>query len=451
MLTYVLLLCALLVFWLLSFKLSGWELVAPVPLALLGLSISIALAIVGLSTWNHVEMGFEVALVIAVGAASMVVAMALTENRGCFRIARASIGVDGYRAPIWKYAVVGVLLIFAIGLRMHETIELGIQLGASGSSYSEAAAVVRKSLSSIHTADGMRAGIGFSMIERQLEKVVTASGYVVVYLMARAVAKRECRRALPPFALFLLASSFCLVSGSRTAILYYVVAFFVLTSVFLFREHEEKRKSTSIKLLGVGVAIAAIGCLAFYASSTLVGRKASSGLLEYISFYFGCGAPSLQSLIDKGVPAEAIPGVRTFYFLFSLPFKFGLISDFPSYSIAWVDAGGHGSNVFTGFARYYLDFGFAGLVIFSVLGAVLMTYLYRAARETYAPVLMVLAGYMSVYAFDFAREEFVFSRLISPNQFIIIAIMLVITLFLTTSLREDAKRAKAFFSRKRLA
>ena len=58
MLTYVLLLCALLVFWLLSFKLSGWELVAPVPLALLGLSISIALAIVGLSTWNHVEMGF---------------------------------------------------------------------------------------------------------------------------------------------------------------------------------------------------------------------------------------------------------------------------------------------------------------------------------------------------------------------------------------------------------
>lgn len=451
MLIYALLLCVLLVFWLLSFKLSGWEIVAPVPLTLLGLSISIALAIVGFSTWNHVEIGLEVALVIAVGAASMVVAMALTENRGCFRITHASIEVDRYRAPIWKYVAVGALLIFAIGLRMYETMELGVQLGASGSSYSEAAAVVRRSLSTIHTADGMRAGIGFSMLGRQLTKVVTASGYVLAYLMARAVAKKEYRQVLPPFALFLLASGFCLVSGSRTSILYYVVAFFVLTSVFLFREHEEKRKSLSIKLLGVGVAVAAIGCLAFYASSALVGRKASSGLLEYISVYFGCGVPSLQTLIDKGIPAVAIPGVRTFYFLFSLPFKFGLISDFPSYSIAWVGVGGHNSNVFTGFARYYLDFGFVGLVILSMLGAVLMTYLYRAARKTYAPVLMALAGYMSVYAFDFAREEFIFSRLISPNQFIIIAIMLAITLFLTTSLREDAKRAKAFFSRKRLA
>ena len=381
----------------------------------------------------------------------MVVAMVLIENGARPGLTHAQVGEDGYRAPIWKYAVIGVLLIFAIGLRIHETMELSVQLGASGTSYSEATAVVRRALSTIHTADGMRAGIGFSMLERQLEKVVTASGYVVVYLMAHAVAKREYRRAFPPLALFLLASGFCLVSGSRTSILYYVAAFFVLTSVFLFRGHKEKRKNTSIKLLGVGVAIAAIGCLAFYASSALVGRKASTGLLEYISFYYGCGAPSLQSLIDKGVPAVAIPGVRTFYFLFSLPFKFGLISDFPSYSIAWVDAGGHGSNVFTGFARYYLDFGFAGLVILSVLGAALMTYLYRAARKTYAPVLMVLAGYMSVYAFDFAREEFVFSRLVSPNQFIIIAIMLAVTLFLTTSLREDVKRAKAFFSRKRLA
>lgn len=117
----------------------------------------------------------------------------------------------------------------------------------------------------------------------------------------------------------------------------------------------------------------------------------------------------------------------------------------------WVDMGGHGCNIFTGFARYYLDFGLAGVVVLSALSGLLMTLVFDRAQTYGHPLFVVFAGYLAAYAFDFAREEFIFSRLLSPTQFVSVAIMLAITLFLTTSLREDMKRAKAFFSRKRLA
>lgn len=453
MTAYLLLLILLLVLFLAALRFSGYMLLAPVPLALLGLSVSLVLAVIGLSSWNHISLEWESVCIVVLGSASLLLGAFLARHLSDRQIARpSSRGAPSstYTAPIWKYALVAAVLIIAIVVRVVETYRIGAELGADMSSYSAVARAVRSSLAGIMSTDGMRFGVGFSFVERQLEKVATVAGYVSAYLLAHNVSNNRRAESVAAAGLLLLSCVFCIAIGGRTAILLYCIALAASLYICLLR----KGRSSS-KLAGRFFAIGAVACCiaaaAFYAVSPLIGRPASSGFVEYISFYFGCGTPSLQHLLNSVDLPVVAPGVRTFYYLFSVPYKLGLIDTYPSYSIAWVDMGGHGCNIFTGFARYYLDFGLPGVMVLSVLAGAFMTLVYRMAANKGKPFLIVFSGYLCAYSFDFAREEFIFSRLLSPTQLFFVVIMFVITLFLTTSLKEDWRRISSFVVRKRVA
>lgn len=449
MVIYVLLLLILSVLWVISFKISDWNLMSPVPLMLLGLVVSVLLAIIGVSSWNHIDLQWDVFSVILIGSVSLLLG-AMFCNMVLYRHAmEPSKGTDGnyHSSAYWKYALVAVILIAAILIRVSETFEIAAELGVVDAPYSEAARVVRGTLAGFNSSAGMRAGVGFSLVERQLEKFATATGFVTVYLFARALLNKDLKAGGASMLLVLLSCIFCFITGSRGPILYYGIAFTVCLFV-LMRRNASSSRTISLRFLVIGALISCGVAAAFYLSGAVVGRSANSGVVEYISFYYGCGIPAFQSILDSGNIAELVPGVRTFYYLFSVPFKLGLIENYPSYSVAWVDMGGHACNIFSGFARYYLDFGFIGTALLSFVAGAFMTYLFRLASQTTIPVLMVLIGYLGAYAFDFAREEFIFSRLFSPTQFISVLIMVIITLFLTTSLRRDLHQIGAFFAKK---
>lgn len=444
MMPYILLLMVVLFVWAMSFIVSGYELMSPVSLALLGVCVSVTLSIVGFTTWNQVALGWEGFTVVAVGSISLLAGTLLAERLVGGKVARLARteGEGDYKAGAWKYALVLAVLVLAVCVRVAETYQMAVEMGADVSTYSSAATAVRNSMSSIHSSAGVRVGVGFSLLERQLEKVSVVSGYVAVYLIVKSLMSKDWIRSVLSGAILAMSCLFCLSSGARTTILYYVVALVVVYAVLALHAGR-KSKELSVRLLAGCSVIAVIGAIFFYLASSLVGRRASSGIVEYISFYYGCGTPALQHILDTGGLPQLAPGVRSFYYLFSVPYKLGMISDYPSYSIAWVDMGGHGCNIFTGFARYFFDFGIAGVIILSALAAMFMTLLYRFARSTGWPALVVLTGYLGAYAFDFAREEFVFSRLLSPTQLVSVSIMLLITLFLKTSLREDVGWIKA--------
>ena len=446
---YIVLLVVLLAIWVTSFMASGYELMSPVPLALLGLCVSVTLSIVGLFTWNHVELRWEGFSVVATGSVSLLAGSALANRlvgKKMTHLPHAD-ETSGYVASVWKYYLVMVILVLAIGVRVTETYRIGAEIGADLSSYPAVAKAVRNELAGFMSSEGIRAGVGFSFLERQLEKVATVSGYVSAYLIATHLTARKRRETILSVAMMALACCFCLVTGSRGTALYYAIAFAVCLYICRVRLGWPKRESVRFFLAGIVVACVAVPL--FVLSGAVVGRSVSSGLVEYASFYYGCGTPALQQVLNTGDLQQLAPGVRSFYYLFSVPYKIGLISDYPSYSIAWVDMGGYGCNIFTGFARYYLDFGIMGVVALSVLAALFMTVLYRFARSMGLPVLVVLAGYLGAYAFDFAREEFIFSKLLSPTQFVSVSLMLLITLFLTTSLRGDMRWLRAKLAMRR--
>lgn len=421
---------------------------------LLGLLVSVILAVIGVSSWNHVSIEWEPVVVVLAGSTSLLLGMEGADfiyrraNSLRLRASGRASENDGasYSLPSWKYIVVDVVLILAIVVRIIETYKIGSQIGADMSSYSTVSSAVRGALETINTSEGMLVGTGFSLVERQLEKVATAAGYVAAGLLAISLVRRSRQRAAHELVAISLSCIFCLVSGSRTAIAYYVVAF--LVSLFISMPcHEGKQKRLSAIFLISCTAVAAIGAVVFYQASALVGRGTTSGLLEYITFYFGGGIPSFQHLLSSGNLPSLAPGILTFYYLFAVPYKIGLIDTYPSYSISWVDMGGHPSNIFTGFARYYLDFGLPGVIILCFFSSFIMTVVYREAKRKAWPPLIIFAGFLGGYAFDFAREEFFFSRLMSPNQLITVIFMLVLTVFLTTSVREELKKFIYFFKK----
>ena len=433
---------------------SGWELMSPVPLMLLGFAIADILAIVGRLTWNEYDMSGQIFLIETLGVVCLFLGYYLAKRAHEKRISakhepkhakpsRVSGMVAMKNNPaLWKWAVLGCIVLLAICLRITETYQLASELGKDTSSYSAAAKAVRQAYAAFNSSDGMQMGEGFSLVCRQLSKVVSVIAYVSLFVLARSIVAKEWKTIAASAIVFVACCVNVFVSGGRGDLFYYTFAF-VFFFFFCEVKNGKNARRLCLQILGVGAVCAVVGSFLFWASSSLVGRKSSSGLVEYISFYFGCGFPSLQALQDSEANLNTTPGTLAFYYVMAIPYKFfHLGSSYPSYSISWFDMGGHRCNIFTGFARYYLDFGFLGLVVLSSASAFLMTYFCGTAKKRNSAYLMIVAGYISANAFDFAREEFLFSRFCSTTTIVWLIILAIILMFLTLN-AQDVKNLKS--------
>lgn len=430
-----LLICGVYIEW----SLNGFEAASPVSLMLLGLALADVLAMIGRGSWNGFDLSVDVFLILAFGSAALLLGscLAYRMRASLTRKSSSRLGllVKADSVAIWKYIVLMLLVLVAIVLRMSETYKLASELGADTSSYSAAAKAVRAAATSIFSVSGMKFGSGYSFVTKQLMKVVSCTSYLAAYLLAREILDHKRIGIVFSAALVAECWIYVFISGGRGDILYQIIAFAVALFVLMVRRGQSA-KVLSRRFLTIGGLLGVILAVCFWASGALVGRKTNSNFIEYISFYFGGGIPSLQSILEAGNLADLTPGVRSFYYIFAIPYKFGLISDFPIYSIDWIKIGSYTSNIFTGFARYYLDFGWVGLFILSFVASFAMTALYREAKASSNCLVIVLAGYFSAYAFDFAREEFIFSRFLSMTSVVWLLALIVLVLFTTTDLRE---------------
>lgn len=431
-------------------KTNGFEIVTPVALMLIGLALADVLALIGRGTWNSFDLSFQVLLIAVLGSLALLLGsfLACRVKSSCLKSKTASEGFFklSVNISICKYVILMLVVLAAIVLRMSETWKLAAQMGIDADSYSAAAKAVRKTTAVFNSAEAMKVGQGFSFLSRQLSKAASCASYLAVYLLAKAIVEQS-RKEIVISGLFMV-ECWChvIASGSRGEILYQGIAFAVILYILLVRKGYPVKKLTKIFFV-VGAVLAVILSVGFWLSSALVGSKTSSGFVEYISFYFGCGLPSLQSIFESGEIAALTPGERTFYYLFAIPYKFGLISEYPSYSIAWVYLGSHPSNIFTGFARYYLDFGFVGLVLLSCISSFLLTMLYRFSKVTSCCLPIILTGFFCAQCFDFAREEYLFSRFFSTSSAVWLFILIVMTLFITADFGEIKDRLSRCFTK----
>lgn len=437
---YLLLFVVMLIALVAALKLADFDLLSPAPLMILGLTMSVMLAGIGGLFWNDVPLKWNAVYVVVVGT-SAILAGQLIAN--CKKTSQIPGELPKFQDSTWKYAVLFALVLIAIVVRVVETSNIASDMGLGDVSYAEKMEAVRHGLDAINSSEGLKLGVGFSFVERQLEKLVLAIGYVSSALVGYSLVKSDRRSIALSVGTLLLCGIHVLACGGRGQVIYYVVSAFASFSLFKIMSGE-RPKVVLKKLVIVGTIAGTVGIVVFYLSSFLIGRAAGSGLLDYISFYFGGSVPSLQIILDNPelIPS-ASPGVKTFYYLFGLPFKFGLIDEYPSYSLAWVHPGGNGSNIFTGFARSYFDFGTIGMVALTALACFAVTWFYGHVKNSGALPLVSIFCLMSGYLFDFAREEYVFSRMLSLNGLASIVLIVLVALFMSKSFEPRHEEAGA--------
>ena len=441
LLQYLPLLLICLASWYLSLCSNEFELFAPVPIAFLGFTVSILLAIVGLTSWNTYTLSARTWFIVLTGFIAMSLAglsVSMVEKRYLVYPQHMKHSISLIVIDKTKSIIIILIVVLAIVIRIIESYRLGADLGIEASSYADLSQRLRHAISTLYSTNAVKEGIGFSLVERELEKCVNMIGFIAAFLAANSIkdgySANERKSLVFPVIILLLCSIFQILSGGRGMIFYWVISFFVYLSFHLYKDnHIERRKDISFRLLMAGIVFGVFVAIFMYFAGGLVGRKARSSIIEYVSFYFGGSIPSLSILCDSILPTESIANGPTYVFhsVYLLLLKVHLINELPAYSVFWVDCGGHTSNIFTCFGRYYVGYGLLGTFLLSFLSMVLLTIFYRWARYRNTPELTVLAGYLCAYTFDCAREEFLFSRLIGSTQIINVLLLIVLTKFIT--------------------
>lgn len=399
------------------------------------------LATIGMLSWNEYDLSARTIAIVMVGClsffgGSMIVSAAPLVKKGKHSVRNRN-WLSNDSLSMGKIIILLLFLFFAIFLRIYETYRLGSQLNLTYSGYGDLASQVRSKFEIINSTANVKFGNGFSVIEKQCEKIVAILGYVCIYQLVKLLfcKKKYANRTWLIMLLALiiiLCCIFSLLCGSRGNILYFGVAGCIFLYMFVCREKKSMWR-VSLRFVLILTPIALIGLVVFYLAGRLVGRAAASNIIDYITFYLGCGIPSLQSILQRGLPIST-GGESTFYGIATFLYKFGFSEHLDPYTPTWVQLGNHWSNAYTMFYRYFMDFQWVGVVLLSFICGFCFAFSYMLAKKYFSiSFFVILYGYIGSFLADLSREEFIFSRFISTSTIISIIYMLIISIWLKMS------------------
>jgi oligosaccharide repeat unit polymerase len=446
---YPLLLVCLLGLLVVSWQLSGHEALSPMVLNTLMFTVAAALCLVGLSSWNVVELQWDGFSIVLFGSVCFVGGCLLADRASAreshpkhVRSTRLWLPKLAESVPNWKFIVLFAIMLLAVVVRIKETVDLANASGKTFDSFMSMASYVRMNTMSSFSTDSIRFGEGFSIVERQLEKVVKVVGYVSVLLAVKALVDKTPRKLIWPVACLGISLLFVLLAGGRGSFAFTIVSgLFAYYFLSIYRGKKVRRVSKAI--IKAAAVIALIGVPLFFLSSALIGRKASMGPVGYVSFYLGAGIPSLQHALDSGITSAQYLGMNTFYGVYTLLYKIGILRDIPAYASNFIYLEGHGSNIYTMYYRYFADFGCMGVVLLSALCGFIYTKLFSWVKRSRS--LIAIACFMPIgcYLFDLEREEFLFSRGFTTNFVIQLVLLALCVLWLTWPKKEKGLGTKS--------
>ena len=172
-----------------------------------------------------------------------------------------------------------------------------------------------------------------------------------------------------------------IITTSRGDLLNIIAMAFYLMYFFLgFRRGFNQK--TDVKVIKIGIQLLAVFFFVFLFISIQQGRV-SNGFVSYISIYTNGGVRNFDLFIKDPVPyGQGLLGNDETLRYISLivqrlsdaPYSTSLALEFRN--INGVNTG----NIYTAFRRYYSDFGFAGIILFSSFLGYFLTNLYCKAK-----------------------------------------------------------------------
>ena len=263
----------------------------------------------------------------------------------------------------WKIAIIFIYSIVVIILLVLNVLSIASEFGEF-SNFSEALTIFRQNTS-------YESNASLSQIMSLLLKPLFAAAYICLFVYIKNIIYKEGKLTkkiftesiyLLPVLAFVIQS---LVQSNRGSILRIAIAGFSMFVIIWYQKWNWKRK-VSIKAILSLVIIACIGLTAFYFSATLVGRKISKNLIQYVTMYCGGSIQCLDMYVKEPAKKSDIFGYETFtYFIRNLQDYLGLeLDEVPTTHLEWRKSNGVLiGNVYTSYRRWIQDFGYVGMIL----------------------------------------------------------------------------------------
>ncbi len=221
------------------------------------------------------------------------------------------------------------------------------------------------------------------------------------------------------------------MGGGRFNLIIFILNCIVIWN-FLYRKSSGKTLNFKNLFKVVILLIIVIGI--FSISRSLVGRTSKSGMLDYVTQYFGGSIHIFDMYMQEDYEFNGVIGQELFSDLrkFMTQIKILPISNIPS------DVGNYRAtsdgviigNVYTGFRKMHHDFGVIGVIFFQSILAIIFNYLYykivyNKKNDIISKELLVYSV-LSFCLILHSYSEFFFSTIISFNYFFVFFMIFII-------------------------
>ena len=441
--SYIVLLLGLFILWIIAVWSNGLEIGAPASIVCFMFVAASALCILGYGAWNTVTLSPLTISIIWCGCATFLLGGAIayhTRSRGNIRFDSLKQELVkrkfSFQVNTWWLILMMIALGVIAVVRVTSMKRMAINAGANVSGLIETSQWYRNTFNRLFSAGTVRVGVGETFYEKQILRFSTVITNVSVVCLLIGISQGNRRTVFVSGILVIMCCIYSLLTdGGRGGILFRMVT--IAYGLYIL----QIRKGTKIRTINWIFCLLSIITLAevlplFYYSAALVGRKSSETLLRYLSFYFGCGIPSMEVKLQLGIPDYSF-GQNVFYGFYTLLYKLGITEELNGYANEWLILGGHKSNIYTAWYRYYADFGALGVVVLPALYGWLFTKIYQKVKKSESLLFWGLFCAWSYSLFDLSRDDYFYGQFLATAPLINNALSIFVLMVICQPARAD--------------
>ena len=410
----------------LAFFLGGQDIMSPSVVLCIMFVLSTSVALINVDTWE-IQYSYKAVAILATGILTFVIGEFFYRYLWCRqlrgRLYYEKSGFASYYVRPWK---LNLLVAFDLIICLWNLISILNLMGEGRTSITSNFAEYRRMGIASLASTGQSVNSG---LLNQLLKIVIASGYLSSYLFVRnLVCKKSRIGEQVKYIIIMVLSVFpSMMSGGRSGILRLVSAV-VIEYYIVWHQKVGWNKNLSWKYFRCGIIGLAAAIPAFYYSLRLLGRKTEETLFNYVSIYLGSSIRLFDLYIHDPVPRKII-GEESLFSVIKVLHFLGLCDASTSYNLEFRSLGMTNSNVYTFFRRPLHDFGLLGMYVFTILIAMLFSWVYykkiKYREERKTTIWVILYGYFFYWIILSSIEQYS-QTYISAGVFITICIIIVL-------------------------
>lgn len=399
--TYLILIIALLVIGIIVFTIFKHDFLSPSILSIFFFLIAVAFAFIGTFTWNtEANLNSVTVFIILIGIVSFIFGEILSRNTTKDK----NINKKGICIEISRKKVI-ISIIFIIITMLLMIIEIKKVCGRFGYYSNNIADLLAyyRNLGNLFSNEITQEN-DINFLVKQMNKMCVALGIVFSYIYANNYYHKDKFKKINILLIPIILSMVeTLLTSGRALFMKMAMAFIFLILLYYFKKKKNDKVNFKV-LIFTFLGFIFLGIL-FYLILPFIGRNTSSSFIDYVTFYFGCGIPSLNNFINNIPVHSQLIGEETFTGIYLLLNKFRIVNFTRITEYSWVFFSGLGSNIFTSFRAYFFDFGWIGLILCQFIYGFVSSKFYLSIKKIDNSILIPIYGYFACTFIEQIRAE----------------------------------------------